>query len=271
MARYYRRKGLFHLKLKKQTVYAIFAVLLVGFAALIALSFFQKNSNLDIVKSLAVEKFGWGAIFLPIVLIALSFLFLRIKASFARPNVPFGLLLSYICLLALTQSGYIGGQIWNNFSVLISGFGAFIILLGMFAIGLIVLFNTSIDEVVKILMIIYKSMTKIIVPLFAKKSKPVFVEKLPIRSPSEIRREEKHAHEPKEEQKKVKTASVAASLETLQPGLIANMQNVNNVWEFPPSSLLSASPEQKADRGDMKHNPHINHFSKDFRYTDYLC
>ncbi len=257
MARRYRRRGLLHLKLRKQTVYAIFAVLLVGIALLIALSFFQKNSNLDIIRSFTIEKFGWGAILLPIVLATLSLLFLKIKAPFARPNVPLGLLLSYICLLALTQSGYIGGQIWNNFSVLVSGFGAFIILLGMFTIGLIVLFNTSIDEVVKILINIYKSITKTSGFLFAKKNKTVFVDKLPIRSPSELKKEEKQTHDVKSEQKRPKSGPVTASLETLHPGLITNIQNVNSVWEFPPLSLLSASSGQKADRGDMKHNAHI--------------
>jgi len=257
MARRYRKRRIFKFKLKKQTVYAIFAVLLVGIAALITLSFFQKNSNLDIIRSLILEKFGWGAILLPVVLVSLSFLFLKIKTPFTKPNVPFGLLLSYICLLALTQSGYIGGQIWNNFSVLISGFGAFIILLGMFTIGLIVLFNASIDDVLKILIVIYENAIKTSNSLIIKKNKPVFVDKLPIRSPSELKNEEKNVHELKHEQKKPKTTPPVPSSLTTQPGLIVNMQNVNNVWEFPPLSLLSVSSGQKADRGDMKHNANI--------------
>lgn len=258
MRRYYRRRGLFRFKLKKQTVYGIFAVLFFGIAAIVGLSFFQGGTSLDIIRLLVVEKFGWGGILFPIILASLALLFLRIKASFARPNVPFGLLLSYICLLALTQSGYIGGQIWNNFSALVSGLGAFIILLGMFSIGLIVLFNTSIDEVIKMIIIIYRSLTKILNPLFTKKPKPVFVEKLPIKPPTEGRREEKHTPETRnEQQKKGRLATVSASLDTLSPGLIANMPDNSHVWEYPPLSLLSFSSGQKADRGDMKHNAHV--------------
>jgi len=258
MSRYYRRRGLFRFKLKKQTVYAIFAVILLGVSALIALSFFQSGTSLDIVRLLIMEKFGWGAVLLPIVLSSLSLLFLRIKASFARPNVPFGLLLSYICLLALTQSGYIGGQIWNNFSALVSGLGAFIILLGMFSIGLIVLFNTSIDEVMKMLLFMYANLVKIFAPLLTKKPKPVFVEKLPIRPPMEGRKEEKQRLPDKDEQvRKGKLATVSASLDTFSPGLVANMQNTMGVWEYPSISILSSSSGQKADRGDMKHNASI--------------
>jgi S-DNA-T family DNA segregation ATPase FtsK/SpoIIIE len=258
MSRYYRRRGLFRFKLKKQTVYAIFAVGLLGISALIALSFFQSGTSLDIVRYLVVEKFGWGAVLLPIVISSLSLLFLRIKAPFARPNVPFGLLLSYICLLALTQSGYIGGQIWNNFSALVSGLGAFIILLGMFSIGLIVLFNTSIDEVMKMLLFMYANLVKILTPLLTKKPKPVFVEKLPIRPPMEGRKDEKQRLPDKDEQvRKGKLATVSASLDTFSPGLVANMQNTMGVWEYPSISILSSSSGQKADRGDMKHNASI--------------
>src|SRR3989338_8891198 len=136
MSRYYRRKKLFRFKLKKQTTYNIFAILLVGAAAIIAFSFFQSGTMLSFVNTFVAEKFGWGGVLFPLVLISFSFLFLRVKFPFAKPNVAFGLLLSYICLLALTQSGFIGVQIWENFAALVSGFGAFIILLGMFLIGL---------------------------------------------------------------------------------------------------------------------------------------
>ncbi len=260
MARY-RRKKFLKFKLKKQSVYNILAILLIGTGALIFLSFFQSGTTLDLLRNQVQEKFGFGAIFLPLVVISFSFLFLKLKFSFTRPNISLGLLLSYISFLALAQSGFIGEQIWGNFSALISGVGAFIILIGMFFIGLIVLFNTSIDEVVKIFGEIYKEISKITGPLFSgKKKKPIFMEKLPIKPPTEYkefkketaRGEEKAGiHKPKG---KLMDTALLGSLGT---NVIANTPTANKIWEYPPLSLLSASPGQKADRGDMKHHAEI--------------
>ncbi|MBM3282755.1 DNA translocase FtsK [Candidatus Gottesmanbacteria bacterium] len=253
MARYYRRRKFFRFKLKTQTVYNIFAIFIDGMAALIALSFFQTGTTLGILKAIVEEKFGWGAILLPLVMVVFSFLFLRIRASFTKPNVSFGLLLSYICLLALTQAGFVGDQIWNNFALLVSGVGAFIILLGMFFIGLIVLFNTSFDEIIKIFVILNKNIMKIVNTLITRKPKPVFVEKLPIKPPSDYRKEMQ-----KSDEKAISPITNPQPAETLPGSLgstvVSNLPAANQVWEFPSLSLFSSSPGQKADRGDMKQN-----------------
>lgn len=254
MRRFYRKRKLFRFKLKKQTTYNIFAILLLGIAAIISLSFFQSGTVLGIVNTLVVEKFGWGATLFPLVLIVFSLLFLRIRASLAKPNVAFGFLLSYICLLALTQSGFVGQQIWNNFALSVSEFGAFIILLGMFFIGLIVLFNTSLDEIFKLVITFYKEAKKLLNIFFVKKPKPLFIEKLPIKPPSDYKKETRE-----EEKRKAPTRSQLS--ETLPGSLgttvISNIPAADQVWEHPPLSLLPLSPGQKADRGDMKQNAAI--------------
>lgn len=250
----YRRRKLFRFRLKKDTVYTIFAILLIGSGFLIALSFFQNGTYLDLVRLTAIDKFGWGAYLLPLVLISLSSLFLRLKISFAKPNVPLGLLLSFICLLAITHAGLIGTQIWNNFSSLVSGLGAFVILFGMLCIGLMVLFNTSIDEIVKASSSLFNELSKL--GSIIKTSKPVFVEKLPIRPPAEYKKEEKQPVSTKTRELK-EVLPAGASLTNLPSGLITNLPSETTVWEYPPFSLLSQSIGQKADRGNMKYHANI--------------
>ena len=260
MARYRRRRKFLKFKLKKQSVYNILAILLIGCGALIFLSFFQNGTSLDVIRNFSREKFGFGSIILPFVIISFSFLFLKLKFPFTQPNVSLGLLLSYISFLALAQSGFIGEQIWGNFSALISGIGAFIILIGMFFIGLIVLFNTSIDEVVKILGEIYKEITKITGPLFpGKKKKPLFMEKLPIKPPTEYKEFKKEmSQEEKATNRKQKTKIMDTGLlGTLGTSVISNAPSANAVWEYPSLSLLATTSGQKADRGDMKHHAEI--------------
>lgn len=258
MARRYRRRKLLGVKLKKQTIYNIFAVSLIGIACLIGISFFQSGTRLDTIRILVLENFGWGSFLLPIILITISFLFIRLKTPITSPNVTFGGLLSYICLLALTQSGIVGLQIWNNFSILISPFGTFIILLGMLSIGLIVLFNTSIDEVAKLIVNLSKDFVKTWQSIFSKKAKPVFIDKLPIKPPVEYKKETQFEENKASTQNKTKLPDKTNTdtLGMLGTSVIANMPLQNEVWEYPSLSLISGSPGQKADRGDMKYNAH---------------
>lgn len=254
-----RRRKLFRVKIKSQTVYTIFAILLISASAVITISYFQSGTALDKVNSFVSSKFGWGGIFLPIVILGLSFLFIRIKSKFTKPNITLGLLLSYICLLALTQSGMIGQQIWNNFASLVSSLGAFFILAGMLFIGLIVLFNTSIDEIVKSISKLFTLVQKYISPsmnLFNKKSNPLYIEKLPIKPPTDFKPIDKKASEAKKSGKTTDSPK-QESLPTLSTSLVSNLPNTPTVWEYPPLSLLSGTNGQKADRGDMKHHAHI--------------
>lgn len=254
-----RRRKLFKFKLKSQTVYTIFSILFFATAAIIGLSFFQSGSKLDMVNAFVVEKFGWAGILLPIVLMTTSFLFLRLRIKLAQTNVSIGFLLSYICLLALTQSGLIGEQIWNNFASLVSGVGAFVILIGMFCIGLIVLFNTSLDEIIKTISQLLKTFNKYIslgkgTSILSKSTHPTFVEKPTIKS-IEMKREDKMVVEQQPIVKK--PASIPSSIGNLSTTLISNQPNQAAVWEYPPLTLLSGMAGQKADRGDMKQNAQI--------------
>jgi DNA segregation ATPase FtsK/SpoIIIE, S-DNA-T family len=265
-----RRKKHFKFKPKKQTTYNILGLFLIGFSLLIWLSYFQSGSILIKINSAIVDKFGqMGGLFLPLILILISFLFFNIKTSFTRPNVTFGALLSYISLLSLTQNGYIGKQIWGNFSSSISDFGSFIILFGMFCIGLIVLFNTSIDEISKFISSSYKDLTKSITPLSAKinkKKEKTFAENLLSRPPAQFNTGstyKKDSTVPKETENKTdkNTANdrnikqtALTNISTFGTKVISNIPEDNQVWEFPPLSLLGISSGQKADRGDMKYH-----------------
>lgn len=250
-----RRRKLFNFRIKTQSVYTIFAILLLSAAAISTVSFFQSGTALDRVNSFVSDKFGWGSILLPVVLVGLSFLFIKIKSKFTKPNVSLGLVLSYICLLSLTQSGLVGTQIWNNFSSLVSPLGAFVVLCGMFLIGLIVLFNTSIDEVAKALVKLIQILKKYIVPTFSRKPK-MYLEKLPIKPPTNFRVDDKKVMDAKKGEK-TKELKKAEGLATLSTSLISNLPNTTDVWEYPPVSLLEGVNGQKADRGDMKHHAHI--------------
>lgn len=259
-----RRKKLF--KLKQATIFTIFSLMLVAAAVLVSISFFQQGSALDTVKDKLSALFGWAIVFVPLILVSFSLLFLRLKLAIAKPNVPFGLLLSSLCFTALAQSGTVGEQIWGNFAVLLSGPGAFAVLSLMLFIGLIVLFNMSLEEVLGLIGQGITEIGNLFAPLFARKPKPEFIQKLPIKNQMDTKGDDKRkGAETENEEKPRQTIKInlppppSSSIDGTAMGtsLVSNVPAQQQVWEYPPLSLFSPSSGQKADRGDMKQHASI--------------
>jgi len=254
-----RHKKLFRYKVKKQTIYSLTSLLMIGFAVLITISFFQSGSGLDRIREILTNELGWGIMLLPPILVLLGLMIMRLKLSFTRPHVPMGLTLAGICAIAITQAGSVGVKIWENFAYFLSGIGALLVLLAMLGIGLLVLLNISIDEIVDSIRTTVEYISKMFTQVKTNHPKPVFVEKLPIRNPSTSRKEvsdNKPVHIVPQPTKQKPVEGATTQPVGLGTSVISNLPVTNAPWEYPPLSLLSTSPGQKADRGDMKQNAH---------------
>jgi S-DNA-T family DNA segregation ATPase FtsK/SpoIIIE len=250
MRRRYHSRSLFKIKLKRETIYSLVAIFLFASASIIALSFSQQGILLLKLNSLLLDIFGWGVIPLPLVLIFFGLLFLRLKFKFARANLPLGASLFWISFLALTRSGQVGEEIWINAEALITGIGAFLIFIGAAVIGLMIFLNTSLDQVSswfgKILGAILHVVKNNIFGGFQKRKKQAFLEeKLPLKVKGGI------------EEPRPTTPSPAQVTNGLGTSIVANVSTPEGIWEYPPLSLLSEGPGQKADRGDLKSNASI--------------
>lgn len=199
------------------------------------------------------KKLGWGIFILPLILVFLGFFFTRLRMALARPNVSLGAILLWLALLGLTRAGIVGEEIWVNVETILTAPGTFLILTGAFFIGLVVLFNTSIDQIFLTLFGILAGIKDFFFKnffgvFFKKKTKqPMIVQDRAVLRVKE--NEVKAAIKP----------PVLPPLET--PGLgtqvVANIPTQDQIWEYPPLSLLFASPDKKADRGDLKQNAAI--------------
>lgn len=251
MRRY--RKSAFKLKLKKQTIYTISSLSLLGTGVVVVVSFTQQGEFLTTIYNVLVSYFGWGILLLPILLISTSILFSGLKLRIAKLNVPAGLTLFWLSLLGLTRAGLIGDQLWISIENLITGIGAFFMLVGVSIIGLVVLFNTSLSNAFELVQNIIKGISSLIQKF--QKRKPVFVqEKLPVKVKGGVLPEEQ-LQLLKDNKKDIKNSDK----EDLGLGskLIANVPAETEIWEYPPISLLSSIPGQKADRGDLKQNASV--------------
>ncbi len=258
--RHYHKRSPFHLKLKKQTVYTVGAIWLWLAAAIITLSYFGEGVLFSRLREELTLHVGWIMYGLPPFLVSLSFLFFKIKSDIGRPNVPFGLGVLLLSLTGLTQAGIVGDSIWNMVVSYVSIEGAVLVYLAIFVIGLMVLFNASLDKIVNFIIIggqtIIEAIGNFFGNLVAKKEKPLFgQEKLPIRikglddgktlikSPMAI---------PPVPAKSAASEVKNSDIKITNP-MTAQAADMS-MWEYPPLSLLSDGPGQKADRGDMRKN-----------------
>lgn len=230
------------------------------FAAIITLSFFGEGALFTRLREELSLHVGWIMYGLPPFLVALSFLFFKIKSDIGSPNIPFGLGILLLSLTGLTQAGIVGESIWNTVAGYVSIEGAVLVYLAIFVIGLIILFNASLDKIVNFIIIggqtIIDAIGNFFGNLIAKKEKPLFgQEKLPIKikglddgktlmkSPMAI---------PPIPAKSAASEVIHSDMKITNP--MTTQAADMSMWEYPPLSLLSDGPGQKADRGDMRKN-----------------
>lgn len=241
------KRGKLKFKLKKNTIYSIFSFGLILCGIILFISFTKSQPSL-IILSDQVEKYFGGAGFLfPLVLILFGFLFLRLKMFISKPNVAIGFLLFFVCVDSLFKAGILGDYLFRIIADIVTDFGASLVYAAGIFIGLVVLFDTSIDELVGIIGVIIGTISKFFpTKLFSfLKNKKPGIKAMTIKGgmrDSSLSNREMVISEPSV---KKDTAGL------LSDKLVSNPASDGTVWEYPPLSLLADSGGQKAERGDV--------------------
>ena len=282
-----RKKRPLRLQLKRDTILSVLAALLLLSAGLTFVSFFAQAASVNsVIQNILNKLFGWGVILVPFILGLAGLVFLRtIKWRFVNLNTLFGLCLFTVAALGLihlllfsgpesiTQAtlgeggGLIGHYLQDTLKTAFSTLGALLILLCLFALSGIIMFNASLDQTIIFL-------GKIAAAVWA------FVQKFLLRGVVESFRNLKTKRAEKgteieqkgsgqeENEKDIKftgqepefqVVPSAAEPTTSSPApakeeAVANLPFSDQVWEYPPLNLLSDAPEKGADRGDVKAN-----------------
>lgn len=232
----------FRLKLKKHTVFSIAQVLFLSCAALIMVSFARQGALLTAFNDIFLKNFGWTSIFLPFILLVSGLMLSKFRTPINQPNVLVGALLFFLCLTALTRSGFIGKESWGAIETLITGVGAGLVYFGGALIGLLVLFNTSLDQFAAHILSLLIQLRYTIVG----QTRPALNPKggIKLGGMKVTGGDLNPAPAPVEDPKKSLPAAV-------------NLPGEDGIWEYPPISLLQDLASGKADRGDIKANAAI--------------
>lgn len=219
----------FKLRIKKQTVYSAGQITFFALAALIILSFSRQGEWLVKLNALLLENFSWTAFFLPFLFLVSGLMLSRFRTPLSSPNVLVGLLLFILSSGGLTRSGGVGENIFLGISTLITPAGAYILFVSGTIVGILVFFNTSLDQVISFLAAIFSYLKNLI------GLSPVKL------SPRSLR-----VSSAPQAQKEVK--------QELTEELVSNVPGMRRVWHYPSLDLLSDELGGKADRGDIKQN-----------------
>ncbi len=247
------RKHKFKLKLKKDTIYSIFAFGLILSGLLFLLSFSKSGDSLTLVNGELKKYFGILSILFPFLIIFFGLLFLRLKMFLSRPNVAIGFLLFFVSSVALFKTGSIGVQLYLLLASTLSGLGASLVYLAGILIGLFVFFDTSVDELFMYLQNITATMRRFVpsklISFFKNKKSPEFATNKQMK----IKGMDKEFPSSASLKDVPINVPLPIKKEPLIPEkLVVNTVGASGIWEYPSLSLLSDSSSQKADRGDIK-------------------
>jgi S-DNA-T family DNA segregation ATPase FtsK/SpoIIIE len=242
-----KSKKAFRVRLKPATIYSIAQIMFFAVAGLILISFARQGIILIYINDFLVSYFSWTTIFLPFIFLAFALLISKFKTPLGQPNVLVGILLFFVSLLTISRAGIIGRYAWEGVATLITSVGAFIVLLGTSMVGLIILFNTSIDQAVSFVVGVFNLAKRYIIG-DSKFAKGLAKPRLKV---SGGVTQSQPPHLPQGVQ------TTKAPSDTLAPKLVSNVPGEEKVWKYPDINILKDTETGKADRGDIKGNAAI--------------
>lgn len=271
-----RKKRFFKIKLAPKSTRSVAALLCLLLSFLTFFSYLGQAAFTTSAQVFLNRLFGTGAIFVPFLLLLAGLSLTQLRWQIAQPRVFFGSLLFTVSVLGLlhlfvnkevaefvAQQGKSGGLIGHflakTTTLAFSAFGAFLILTTAFIISLLIIFNTSLDELFFWLTGAAKSFATFVRAHLLSRTINFWETRMKKKQEKpEARAEEEAApeieikeKEPEIEIIKEKKQAVAA------PEEIPAKTKELEPYQYPSLSLLSEPEQVAADRGDIKERARI--------------
>lgn len=251
MAKKHKRKvdkRAYKLKLKPQTMATIAQIFFFAVAVLIIISFSRRGLILVKFNDFVMDIFGFATIFLPFIFLSFSFLLSKIKLPISQPNVIVGSLLIFLSLSGLGKSGKLGQIFWDSISTLVTPIGAWVVFFGVTLTGFVVMFNTSFDQVFKILK-----------AFFSTASLYIFGQKTAGGGRILPRKDFKILGSTQDVSAKIVNPQpiISKPKEEFEEKIVSNIKGEEAIWKYPPLDLFSDDALGKVDRGDINGNADI--------------
>lgn len=252
-----RRGGLPSFSLKPETIQTIFFIFFLILAIISVFSFLQTGPLPTEYNLLLNQYFGYASVFVPFLLVLVAFLFAKIKSPIKEPNVFLGFLIMFISLISLLRQGVFGQFLWDQMITLFGELTSFIIFFFTAIVGFVVLFDTSIAQIIKTTVVVFQTIKKYTIGLSAKRKsavknapEPTFVESNPDRPESSETAKSKRTED-------LAVVNIPPIMKPASSLAKPVSNSVSRIWEYPTPSIFDDAPGTKADRGDVRKNAQI--------------
>lgn len=249
------------LKLKPSTVQSIFFIFFLVLAVISVFSFLQTGPLPTSFNLLLTELFGFASVLVPFLLMLLAFIFTKLKSPLKELNVFIGFLMMFISFVSFFQQGVVGQFIWNLILSMFSEAPSFIVLFFIFIVGFVVLFDTSVLQIVKFVVRVFEIVKKYTIgqtkklKLSKKDGKQaIFQSEIDIKSDDKPLKPSDDfviGLSPSFKAQNVTPANVTSA------GISSPASGTGKIWQYPSLSLFDDTPGAKADRGDVRKNAQI--------------
>ena len=154
-----RRRSIYKLprfKLRHKTIAAVGSLIAFILAVLSIVALFTHNSTLAFWRDFLGDSLGITKFVAPIIFFLSGLVLTKARWKLAQTNVLLGLILvvlpvtSLVAAIKYESSGIIGQTLWRELSSFITPPGSLVLLVLVFLIGLVVLFNTSLQQIFSI-------------------------------------------------------------------------------------------------------------------------
>lgn len=230
-------------------MFSISQIIFFIIAGLILVSFSRQGMIFIKFNDFLLNYFSWSSIFLPFIFLSFAFLLSKVKFVLGQPNVVVGGLLFFISVMSLGQAGFVGKTFWEAIATLVMGVGAGIIFAGVGMIGLIILFNTSIDAVYKILKEFFRQ-----VGIYIHGDKTQIKVGGVAMPRGQMKVTGGGNFSLADNTKAKQPTSAVPPKEPLEQKLVSNIPGEETVWKYPTIDILGDINGGHADRGDIKGN-----------------
>jgi S-DNA-T family DNA segregation ATPase FtsK/SpoIIIE len=240
-----RRRSPFKLTLPKDTAHSFLSLGFIAFGCLILISFTRQTPFLSSFFDLLSRQFGPAIFFISYISITAGLMMTKLNWKITRPNVFFGSILLFIAFLGLFRGGQIGLQLWFSLSQVIWGAGAFVIFFGLAIAGLILITETTIDEIFLFFSRLFNSLISLPKKFTFPKASYPSSEPIKIKGIDEDDSLKKSP--PALTVKKPAPATAKSEFQPLT-------QSSSASWQYPPLNIFNDKSSAKVDRGDVKTN-----------------
>lgn len=253
------RRKKFKVKLRKETVYTLFALGFLVAGILGFLSFTKSGEVFITINDVLTRYLGSMRFVFPFAFIFFGMLFLRLKMFLSRPHVAIGYAIAFVSLTGLLQTGIVGIRLFTILSTILGDAGTELVYIAGIFVGIIVFFDTSIDELLHGIIVILNTLPKFVpspaLSFFKKKpsKEGPMIKQLGLMDEEKGKKGKKEPVFPTSTPAKEPVVNKKEQTPISSDKLMTNMlTTTNGIWEKPPLSLLSDAPGAKAERGDIK-------------------